>query len=162
MNIKNVLPTAAWVAALALGAVLVAPVAASADQAFHYTTNVQPSTGANPVAGKLDIEITHDGIVKGTYHSVADNKALIPVTGKMQGSQIWLDIGPATTLSSMGTEPGGRVHIVGTIATSGVITGTAYPNYAGGQGTMAQETMMQTSGASHDQYDFSAKPVSAP
>jgi hypothetical protein len=175
MSFNGALRAAVWVALLAFGGMLPAiadtPPPAAAAAANHYDTNVHLMYGSQyPVAGKLDIDITPNGIVTGYYHNASEN-AFIPVNGGRDGSYIWFDIGPSAALTSFG-EFGGRVHVVGTIAADGTITGQLYPNYIGAQpgsslspqgtGGSAQPTIIQASSNSIDEYLFSAKPAQAP
>ena len=172
MKVNQALRSAIWIAVLVIGGRLPAladvPPAATPDAAgSHYDTSIRTVYGSQyPVAGKLDIQISSDGIVQGYYHN-AYEKAFIPVSGGRDGTYIWFDIGPSAALTGIG-EPGGRVHVVGTIAADGTITGQLYPNYITSQtgtnlspqGTHGQPTViLQSSANSDDQYLFSAKLV---
>ena len=62
---------------------------------YHYDTAITTVYGSPyPIAGKLDIQITQEGILRGYYHN-AYQKAFIQVVGGRDGNYIWFDIGPS-------------------------------------------------------------------
>jgi hypothetical protein len=125
---------------------------------YHYETAITTVYGSPyPINGKLDIQITPAGILRGYYHN-AYQKAFIQVVGGRDGNYIWFDIGPTTIdLGIPGIESGnGRIHIVGTLSGDGSIHGQLFPNY--GVGNTA-DIPPQPSPTANDQYLFAAKPV---
>jgi hypothetical protein len=126
---------------------------------YHYETAITTAYGSPyPIAGKLDIQITPAGILRGYYHN-AYQKAFIQVVGGRDGNYIWFDIGPTSAdLGIPGVESGsGRIHIVGTLSSDGSIHGQVFPHY--GAGSAANDVTPQPGPSSSDQYLFSAKPV---
>lgn len=132
--------------------------AATAWTDYHYETAITTVYGSPyPIAGKLDIQITQAGILRGYYHN-AYQKAFIQVVGGRDGNYIWFDIGPSTTdIGIPGVEgPTGRIHIVGTMAGDGSIHGQLFPNY---EGSINAPVNPQPGPTELDQYLFAAKPV---
>jgi len=153
---------------LALLAATTAPAVADAPAAgwtdYHYETKITTVYGSPyPIAGKLDIQITPAGILRGYYHN-AYQKAFIQVVGGRDGNYIWFDIGPATTdVGIPGVESGsGRIHIIGTLSGDGSIHGQLFPHY-GVTNDSIPSVGPQSAGApgdgSGDQYLFAATPV---
>jgi hypothetical protein len=153
---------AAWLAVLTMGAMTVpaladAPAEASAA-ALHYETAITAVYGSPyPIAGKLDISITSDGIVKGYYHN-AYQKAFIQVVGGRDGNYIWFDIGPSNVDLGLPGGENGRLHFIGTVSSDGSLHGQVWPNYTpNGMGNSAISPA--PSPTENDQYLFAAKPV---
>ena len=154
---------AAWLAALTMGATSVpvladAPAEASAA-ALHFDTAITAVYGSPyPIAGKLDISITSDGIIKGYYHN-AFQKAFVQVTGGRDGNYVWFDIGPANVdLGLPAEQMNERIHFVGTMSSDGSMHGQIFPNYRGnGEGNSA--IAPAPSPTENDQYLFAAKPA---
>jgi hypothetical protein len=134
---------------------------------FHYETAITTVYGSPyPIAGKLDIQITQDGILRGYYHN-AYQKAFIQVVGGRDGNYIWFDIGPTTAdIGIPGLETGnGKLHIVGTLSSDGSIHGQVFPNYGFGNNFVNADNRnggvidSQPGPNENDQYLFAAKPV---
>lgn len=60
--------------------------------------------------GQLSITVYPDGIIQGTYHD--DNGALRPVTGGVNGKDVWLDIGWRRPLHLTGTLQNGVLRAI--------------------------------------------------
>jgi len=143
-------------AAMSAPALADTPPAAATD--YHYETAITTVYGSPyPIAGKLDIQISATGTLRGYYHN-AYQKAFIQVVGGRDGNYIWFDIGPATSdIGIPGVEsPNGRIHIVGTLASDGSIHGQLFPNYGTDDNT---GEMGSFASPVPDQYVFAAKPV---
>jgi hypothetical protein len=133
---------------------------------YHYETKITTVYGSPyPIAGKLDIQITPAGILRGYYHN-AYQKAFIQVVGGRDGNYIWFDIGPATSdIGIPGVEQGtGRIHIVGTLSSDGSIHGQVFPHYGVGYANTTNITPARAGASSlgddtSDQYLFAATPV---
>ena len=128
---------------------------------YHFETAITTVYGSPyPIAGKLDIQITPAGILRGYYHN-AYQKAFIQVVGGRDGNYIWFDIGPTTTdIGIPGLESGtGKLHIIGTMSSDGSIHGQVFPNYGFGNNTVTGAIAPQPNPTENDQYLFAAKPV---
>ena len=134
---------------------------------YHYETKITTVYGSPyPIAGKLDIQITPAGILRGYYHN-AYQKAFIQVVGGRDGNYIWFDIGPSTAdIGIPGVEQGtGRIHIVGTLSSDGSIHGQVFPHYGAGSDNIPSVTAAPAGtsssldGDAPDQYLFAATPV---
>lgn len=83
------------------------------DKTVVYSTDIQPISGFSvPLAGRLEIRTSKDGIITGFYRP-ADNNNFVPVTGGVIGDRVWIDIGHGGA-----TRVDGRLQdgtIVGTI-----------------------------------------------
>jgi hypothetical protein len=64
--------------------------------------------GAGALEGALQLRISPDGIVEGTYRPV-DSGSLRNVTGGLTGNQIWLDIGDNGVIHIEGTYQNGKI-----------------------------------------------------
>lgn len=139
---------------------------ATAGTNYHFETAITPVYGnPYPIAGKLDIQITPAGILRGYYHN-AYQKAFIQVVGGRDGNYIWFDIGPLTSdIGIPGIEsPNGRIHIVGTMGSDGSIHAQIFPNYAPANEGLGPNPNLGAnpnalSDKTLDQYLFAAKPV---
>jgi hypothetical protein len=138
---------------------------------YHYETTITTVYGSPyPIAGKLDIQITQAGVLRGYYHN-AYQKAFIQVVGGRDGNYIWFDIGPATAdLGIPGVEAGtGHVHVVGTMSSDGSIHGQLFPFYGSDAALQATANAAAIAGKGPanaidqnsvpDQYLFAAKPT---
>jgi hypothetical protein len=134
---------------------------------YHYDTAITTVYGSPyPIAGRLDIQITQEGILRGYYHN-AYQKAFIQVVGGRDGNYIWFNIGPSVTdIGIPGVETGnGILHIVGTVSSDGSIHGQVFPNYAFGNNLRNNDNLVggvinpQPGPTANDQYLFAAKPV---
>jgi hypothetical protein len=159
---------AAWLAVLTMGAMSVpaladAPAEASAA-ALHFDTAITAVYGSPyPIAGKLDISITSEGLVNGYYHN-AYQKAFIQVVGGRDGNYIWFDIGPSNVDLGLPYGYNGRIHFVGTVSSDGSLHGQIFPAYnssAVGNQDLGNppSQVVQNSPTYNDQYLFAAKPV---
>jgi hypothetical protein len=146
------------IAAMSAPALADTPAAATTWTDYHFETAITTEYGSQyPIAGKLDIQITPAGILRGYYHN-AYQKAFIQVVGGRDGNYIWFDIGPSTVdLGIPGVETGrGRIHVIGTMGGDGAIHGQLFPNYGFNDTAYIAP---QPSPTSTDQYLFAAKPV---
>jgi hypothetical protein len=159
------------VSIVAMSAPALADAPATAWTDYHFETAITTVYGSPyPIAGKLDIQITPAGILRGYYHN-AYQKAFIQVTGGRDGNYIWFDIGPTTVdLGIPGVESGtGRIHIIGSFAGDGSIHGQLFPNYGAGNNGFAPAAPPSAGtrngpgdslgGDVANQYLFAAKPV---
>lgn len=103
---KNFMRATAAFAALIVAAAL--PLAASAasttvTQPQHYAFQTELTDRYHPGAyvGTLALTIYPDGIVNGTYRP--DDGSIHPVTGGVDGTSIWLDVGSLRNLHLTGT-----------------------------------------------------------
>ena len=106
--------------AMALAAIVVAPVAASIPTTMNtsYTTaltQVEPVSAPGEFDGTLKLSVTTDGIVSGYYIPV-DEGTIVPVVGGVQNGKYWMDIGGNTQL-----------HIYAESGKDGSLVGTATP-----------------------------------
>ncbi len=100
---------------------------AQAANNLHFTTSITQVYGSQyPIAGRLDIEIFPGGNLRGYYHT-SYYKLFVPVVGGRDGSYIWMDIGPSSVDLGLGTGPGGKLHVVGTMNGDGSFKGQVYP-----------------------------------
>lgn len=83
-------------------------------QHFYYTSLVEMLGSAFPTTGEMELRLEPGGIVRG-YYNPSTGAGHLPVSGGLDGIHIWLDV-PAA----------GRLHIVGTLARNGAITGQAW------------------------------------
>lgn len=82
--------------------------------AHRYATTMTGLYGNyGPLSGSLTLRIYNDGIVQGTY-ATYDGPQFIPVTGGLNGNNIWFDIGMQ-----------GRIHVDARIQRNGRIVGSA-------------------------------------
>ena len=159
------------VAIVAMSAPALADTPAATSTDYHYETSITTVYGSPyPIYGRLDIQITQDGTLRGYYHN-AYQKAFIQVVGGRDGNYIWFDIGPTTAdLGIPGVESGnGRIHIVGTMSSDNSIHGQLFPHYGvpGGDNIPSASTnnavgmtvIPRPGPTTFDQYIFAAKPV---
>lgn len=105
-------------------AIVLAPVPAYAAVTYTgrtvvYSTSLQPINQniAYPVSGTLHIRTSNDGIVSGFYRSDDNISQFIPVSGGINGSNVFLLIGATQPTRITGTFENGT--IVGTAVTAG-------------------------------------------
>ncbi len=108
---------------LAVPALLLAPAPAYAavtytDRTVVYSTSLQPINQdiAYPVSGSLQIRTSKDGIVSGFYRTDDNISQFIPVSGGINGSNVFLLIGATHPTRVTGTYENGT--IVGTAVTA--------------------------------------------
>lgn len=106
---------AACAGLLALGALPIAGLAATAEPSTTYTTALTQTYGSlAPYTGSLKLTVGSDGIVRGYYFPADYSASYIPVTGGRTGDRIWFDIGND-----------GQYHVIARVS-NGQITGTAF------------------------------------
>ena len=112
---------ASLILALAVPALVVVPATAYAastytDRTVVYSTSLQPINHSlsYPLAGSLHIRTSTDGIVTGFYRADYTTQ-FIPVTGGVNGSNVWLLIGATSPTRVTGQFENGA--IVGTAFT---------------------------------------------
>lgn len=97
---------------LALAIPAYAQAASASGPTVVYSTAIQRIAGYSyPVSGRLQIRTSRTGIISG-YYRPADNNDFVPVTGGVQGTRVWLDIGKNGQTRVTGRMNGGK--IVGT------------------------------------------------
>ncbi len=130
-----------WACA-ALALIALPATAQAADQtAKMYTTALTQQFGSPyPYSGKLQIQISQDGIVSG-YYRPDDNQSFETVTGGRNGDQIWLNIGQS-----------GDLQITGNFI-KGAIVGSAFESTVAGFSSIGPLSSVQPT-----QFNFIAKP----
>lgn len=78
-----------------------------------------------PLTGRLDLELSSSGTIRGFYHTTFD-KLFIPVAGGRDGDYIWFDIGPSSIDLGLGAGPQGKLHVVATVNGDGSLKGQVY------------------------------------
>ncbi len=115
---------AASLVLFAIPVVVFAPAPAYAAMTYTgrtvvYSTSLQPINQniAYPVTGSLHISMSKDGIVSGFYRTDDNISQFIPVSGGINGSNVFLLIGATHPTRVTGTYENGT--IVGTAVTAG-------------------------------------------
>ena len=85
------------------------------NAATYYNTRLVEIYGSPaPLAGTLQLRISADNIVNGYYRAEGGLGTYIPITGGLDGNDIWFDIGES-----------GDVRVTGKLV-NGAIVGTAF------------------------------------
>ncbi|SRR5579884_903519 len=110
-NIASIAAATAGLLAGLAGPAAAMPMQSSAPQHYVWNTAIRNDHRAGEVDGVLNITVSPDGIVQGTYRDADTGRSEI-VAGGDENGQIWFDIGAAQRLHVVGTLQNGVLRTV--------------------------------------------------